>query len=452
MRTTSRLAVAAAAAVAAFLAGTPASAAESVTSIVQAVDAPEGRGVLLLFGNRLTKFSTYTVRDPVAGQDVATGEILLRSKGLVAIAVPANVAPGDYDLVLSSKRGAPEILRFAYGGSPVRGGPGTSGLAGVRGTTDREFTHGVEGVTSAADPDSSGVHAVATDPAATALRAESVGGAAVRADVVVDAGRPTAVEANVTGPEGGVAVAGRCNGDQGFQIGVRGDVGSPSATGVFGFAASATGTATGVAGTSFADGGTGVNARIAGAGGASSVALACDHDGATGNLAVFRTSGTPVARIALDGAGYFDGGVNTSGADFAERVRTAPAPRAIEAGDVVAIDPSGRRRFALSDAAESALVAGVVSTRPGILASPREVSGPAAPPADEIPLALVGIVPCKVCDEGGSVRAGDLLVSASVPGHAKRAPANPRPGTILGKALAPLEGTAGRIEVLLTLR
>jgi hypothetical protein len=452
MRRTSIFVMAVVAAAAASLAAPSVSAEDSVTSVVQAVDAPAGRGVLFLFGKRLTRFSTYQVRDPVAGVEVATAQILFRSAGLVAVAVPADVAPGDYDIVLSSKRGQPEILRVAYGGSPVRGGPGPSGSAGVRGVTTRDFTHGVEGVTSAAGQDTSGVHAVASDPTATALLAESVGAPAVRASVVVGSGRPTALEATVTSPEGGVGVAGRCNGVAGLQIGVRGDVESSQAFGVFGFAASATGSAVGVGGTSLADGGTGVFARIGGVGGVSSTALLCEHLGATGNLALFRTLAGQVARIGMDGAGYFNGGVNTSGADFAERVRTSPSSRAIEPGDVVAIDTAGRRRFVLCETAESTLVAGVVSTRPGILASPRAVAGAGAPPADEAPLALVGIVPCKVCDEGGAVRAGDLLVSASVPGHAKKAPSNAKPGTIVGKALEPLEGTAGKIEVLLTLR
>ena len=71
---------------------------------------------------------------------------------------------------------------------------------------------------------------------------------------------------------------------------------------------------------------------------------------------------------------------------------------------------------------------------------------------DEIQLAIVGIVPTKVCDEGGAIRAGDLLVTASVPGHARKAPANPKPGTILGKALGGLASGKGSVEVLLMAR
>ena len=101
---------------------------------------------------------------------------------------------------------------------------------------------------------------------------------------------------------------------------------------------------------------------------------------------------------------------------------------------------------------ESTLVAGVYSTRPALLGTTHPVAGDGAGLADEIPLAVVGIVPTRVCDEGGAIRAGDLLVTASLPGRAKKAPPHPAPGTVLGKALGALDHAEGRIEVLLTAR
>jgi len=70
---------------------------------------------------------------------------------------------------------------------------------------------------------------------------------------------------------------------------------------------------------------------------------------------------------------------------------------------------------------------------------------------DEIPLAVVGIVPCKVSAENGPIRVGDLLVTSATPGHAMRDD-NPRPGSIVGKALASLESGTGIIKVLVTLQ
>ena len=40
---------------------------------------------------------------------------------------------------------------------------------------------------------------------------------------------------------------------------------------------------------------------------------------------------------------------------------------------------------------------------------------------DEVPLAVIGIVPCKVTAEAGPIVAGDLLVTSSTPGHAMKA-------------------------------
>jgi len=64
-------------------------------------------------------------------------------------------------------------------------------------------------------------------------------------------------------------------------------------------------------------------------------------------------------------------------------------------------------------------------------------------------LALIGIVPVKVTDEGGPIAIGDLLVSSSTPGHAKRWSGS-GPCALVGKALEPMIGDPGVILVLLT--
>ena len=76
-----------------------------------------------------------------------------------------------------------------------------------------------------------------------------------------------------------------------------------------------------------------------------------------------------------------------------------------------------------------------------------------------VPLALAGVVPVKVSAENGAIRPGDLLTSASLPGHAMRAQsvdvagiALHRPGTIIGKALGGLEAGTGTIKVLVSLQ
>ena len=66
-------------------------------------------------------------------------------------------------------------------------------------------------------------------------------------------------------------------------------------------------------------------------------------------------------------------------------------------------------------------------------------------------LALIGIVPVKVTDEGGPILPGDLLVSSSTPGHAMRSnAATARACALVGKALEPMTGNRGLILILLT--
>lgn len=126
-----------------------------------------------------------------------------------------------------------------------------------------------------------------------------------------------------------------------------------------------------------------------------------------------------------------------------------------EAGDVMAVDRSGHRRLVKTQEAYSTLVAGVVSTKPGILASQYDetVKDKQKMLQQEVPLAVVGIVPCKVTAENGPIEPGDLLVSASVPGYAMKGTERARMlGAVIGKAMEPLNADKGVIEVLVTLQ
>ncbi|MBI3660879.1 hypothetical protein HY230_10485 [Candidatus Acetothermia bacterium] len=161
-------------------------------------------------------------------------------------------------------------------------------------------------------------------------------------------------------------------------------------------------------------------------------------------------NGTQVVRIDNTGKGFFNGGTTTGGADFAESMRTTDDPTTLELGDVLIIDPQQPRAVKKSTTANSRLVAGVYSTKPSVLSIADHHIDDSL--AGEVPLAVVGIVPTKVTTENGAIHIGDLLVSSSTPGHAMRAPDNPALGTILGKALGPLESGNGVIEVLVMLR
>ena len=100
---------------------------------------------------------------------------------------------------------------------------------------------------------------------------------------------------------------------------------------------------------------------------------------------------------------------------------------------------------------------GVYSTKPSVLAVGDHHIGDSL--AGNVPVAMLGIVPTKVSAENGPIKPGDLLTTATTPGYAMKA----RPvvihgisiyptGTILGKALQPLNTGRGLIEVLIAPR
>jgi len=116
----------------------------------------------------------------------------------------------------------------------------------------------------------------------------------------------------------------------------------------------------------------------------------------------------------------------------------------VEPGDVVELDPTAPGRYRLTTGPCSGLVAGVVSTTPGV------VLGQDLRVEQRALLALSGIVPVRVNAEGGPIQLGDLLVSSSEPGRAMRwAGVTPCPCALIGKALEPMVGAEGVILVLL---
>ena len=119
-------------------------------------------------------------------------------------------------------------------------------------------------------------------------------------------------------------------------------------------------------------------------------------------------------------------------ADLAEKY-TADAEYA--SGTVIVFGGSAEITAAAVDS--DSRVAGVVSTNPAYTMN----DGLDAPFVATV--ALTGRVPCLVT---GPVHKGDLMVTAGL-GRA-RAEADPRPGTIIGKALEDFDGESGTIEVV----
>ena len=69
-----------------------------------------------------------------------------------------------------------------------------------------------------------------------------------------------------------------------------------------------------------------------------------------------------------------------------------------------------------------------------------------------VPLAVVGVVPVNASAENGPIQPGDMLVASSTPGHVMRAGPNPAVGTVIGKALEPLDEGTGVIQMLVMLQ
>jgi hypothetical protein len=171
-----------------------------------------------------------------------------------------------------------------------------------------------------------------------------------------------------------------------------------------------------------------------------------------GNLYLGMTNTVHKFRVDTNGVAYADGGFVASGADFAESVAVRGTRSEYEPGDVLEIDANADRHLALAHHPYATLVAGIYSTKPGVLATPHNIDDPSAK-STEVPLAMVGIVPCKVTAENGAIARGDLLVASSRPGYAMKGTDRSRlVGAVVGKALQPLAAGTGTIEVLITLQ
>jgi hypothetical protein len=260
--------------------------------------------------------------------------------------------------------------------------------------------------------------------------------------------------------DGGVAIEGLAGAASGSTSGVvgisfsadgNGVLGNGGANGVRGQVAATTGFVTGVSGVSLGTSGPGVGVFgqvWSGQGVAGSFANVEGGDIIDGGI------GQPsknVFRVDGHGTVYADGGFRPFGADFAEAVQVKGSTDQYAPGDLLVIDASGERRLSLSQTPYSTLVAGIYSTQPGVVASQHRVEE--ALPKNEVPLAVVGIVPCKVTTENGPIIAGDLLVTSSTPGHAMKGTDRARMlGAVVGKALEPLREGTGVIQVLVTLQ
>jgi hypothetical protein len=120
-------------------------------------------------------------------------------------------------------------------------------------------------------------------------------------------------------------------------------------------------------------------------------------------------------------------------------------------GTVVVLNPSANDAVIASGREYDSTVAGVVSAQPGLTLGVRA--------ANKEAIATTGRVKVRVDARTNPIKIGDLLVTSDVAGTAMRSEpiqikgrSFHQPGTIIGKALEPLEGGIGEIMVLLSLQ
>ena len=115
-----------------------------------------------------------------------------------------------------------------------------------------------------------------------------------------------------------------------------------------------------------------------------------------------------------------------------------PVSGPVERGDLLVLDPLVPGQLRRCEVPTDPLVVGIAVdaatvTDRGVL---------------EAPVAVTGLATVQADAQYGAIRAGDLLVTSATPGHAMKAPELLAAGTVVGKALEPLEAGTGPIQVL----
>ncbi len=171
-----------------------------------------------------------------------------------------------------------------------------------------------------------------------------------------------------------------------------------------------------------------------------------------GNVGIGTPS--PGSKLDVTGNTNITGDLNVTGhinARYQDVAEWVPTSAQLPAGTVVVLDSTKSNQVISSTQAYDTRVAGVVSEQPGI-----ELGEGGA---GKVLVAATGRVRVNVDASRGAIHIGDLLVTSDITGVAmKSEPINlggvqlHRPGTLIGKALEPLEKGSGKILVLLSLQ
>jgi hypothetical protein len=171
-----------------------------------------------------------------------------------------------------------------------------------------------------------------------------------------------------------------------------------------------------------------------------------------GNVGIGKIN--PQAKLDVQGNVSVAGDVTATGAinakyqDVAEWVTSR---QKLAAGTVVILDPEKSNQVIASTESYDTRIAGIISEQPGVLLGEGGEG--------KVKVATTGRVRVKVDATRGAIKIGDLLVTSDKEGVAMKSELvniggirMHRPGTLIGKALEPLESGVGEILVLLSLQ
>jgi hypothetical protein len=170
-----------------------------------------------------------------------------------------------------------------------------------------------------------------------------------------------------------------------------------------------------------------------------------------GNVGIGKTD--PAYKLEVEGAIHANGAITgtTINATYQDVAEWVPSSQKLSAGTVVVLDTAKSNHVLASISSYDTKVAGVISAQPGIALGTGS--------DDKVLVATTGRVKVKVDATSAPIHVGDLLVTSDNEGVAMKS--EPivisgrkmhAPGTIVGKALEPLEKGTGEILVLLSLQ
>jgi hypothetical protein len=167
-----------------------------------------------------------------------------------------------------------------------------------------------------------------------------------------------------------------------------------------------------------------------------------------GNVGIGTASLSPSSKLTVNGNVTVSGDVFLNGADCAEHFDLCSA-QSLEPGTVVIIDQNGavRESWEAYDKKVAGVVSGAGEFRHAIVLDRRPSEEP------RVPVALLGKVYCKVDARCSPIGVGDFLTTSPTPGHAMKALDPMRAmGSVIGKALRPLDAGQGVIPILIALQ